>query len=279
MNLKSILSKKSKENSAKSISGINYSPLIIYLNEILKNYEYYSDTYLSFGISILGEEFYSEYSAKSALKQNLQKPYNEACSYLDISSEKCIAKKAALKYSDIIKEWFDYIQDDLKIYCNLKGREKQFNELNDLITKSYENLLNAFNNEITENQDYYSMYKFSYFLESVKIKECDYRIHNGIEGIFETLFKNRIEYVFENYSNTTEEMQKDISTYTSSFYKTAYKIYMEYLNKIEKNLEKIETDFPKLKNNENIISYLRRISNKKKKYRKEYKNDTDKRNL
>ncbi len=70
--------------------------------------------------------------------------------------------------------------ESLKTLCNLKGKIVGYRTIEELVNGCRKTFLKAFNEEISDNQDYYDMYDFDYFVDNVTIEEHDNRIGEGV---------------------------------------------------------------------------------------------------
>lgn len=248
-----------KENGYDDYSE-NHSPLATYFHNKLKNYERFSYVRLPYDSSASHKEFHSEHAAKQALKEYLRKPYDAASALVSTSNSKCVAKTTAEEYSKSIYECFEPIRDNLKTLFSLKGKSGLYENLMKLVSNSGKALRLKFEEEIVENQEYYNMYDFDYFVDRVSIEEHDYRTSEGFFKVVETLFQDSIEYTYDDFLGAVFEMEKDINDHVSSFYKSAYSEYLSYVKEIEKIFEELGTDYPEFKDKESISDYLTQIT-------------------
>lgn len=238
----------------------NHSPLATYFHNKLKGYERFSYIRLPYDSSALCKEFHSEYAAKQALKEYLKKPYDAASALVNTCNSKCVAQTTAEEYSKSICECFEPIRDNLKTLFSLKGKSGLYENLMKLVSNSGKALRLKFEEEITENQEYYNMYDFDYFVDRVSIEEHDYRTSEGFFKVVETLFQDSIEYTYDDFLGAVLEMEKDSNDHISSFYKSAYSEYLSYIKDIEKIFEELGSDYPEFKEKESISDYITRIS-------------------
>ena len=267
INLPSNVSKEMSEyalNAAKQNGyddySENHSTIATYFHNKLKSYERFSHVRLPYDSSASHKEFNSEYAAKQALKEYLKKPYDAASALVNISNAKCIARTTAEEYAKAIIECFEPIRENLKTLFTLKNKNGLYENLTKLVSNSNKALRSKFEEEISDNQEYYNMYDFNYFVDRVSIEEHDYRTSEGFFKVVETLFQDSIEYTYDDFLGAVFEMEKDINDHVSSFYKSAYSEYLSYVKEIEKIFEELGTDYPEFKEKECISDYLTRIS-------------------
>lgn len=236
------------------------SPIATYFHNKLKSYERFSHARLPYDSSASHKEFHSEYAAKQALKEYLRKPYDAASALVNTCNSKCVARTTAEEYAKTISDCFDPIRDNLKTLFALKNKSGLYDSLMKLVSGSGKILRAKFEEEITDNQEYYNMYDFDYFVDRVSVEEHDYRTSEGFFKVVETLFQDSIEYTYDDFLGAVFEMEKDINDHVSSFYKSAYSEYLSYVKEIERIFEDLGTDYPEFKDKENISDYLTRIS-------------------
>lgn len=241
----------------------NHSPLATYFHNKLKNYKRFSCISLPYDFSAITEEFRSEFTARQELVKYLKTPYDAACGIMDIKHSECIAKKTAEKYSDAVRFCFQPVMEQLKELCLLKGKPEIYDELCRLVSSCKQIFTETFEEEIRDNQDYYGMYDFNYFVDNVTIERYDYRITTGFLKFAETLLPGKIEYSYSNFFDTIYEMERDINNRASSFYKCAYNEYLSYVRKIEKMIEALGDNYPEFEKNETVSDYLTRVTHKK----------------
>ena len=235
------------------------SPLATYFHNALKSHERFYHTRLPYDSSAAHKEFNSEYAAKQALKEYLRKPYDTANALVSTNNSKCLAKSLSDEYSKIIEDCFYPVMDNLKILFSLKHKEKLYTNLENLVKNSKKTLSNAFSREIIDNQDYYDMYDFDYFVDRVTIEEHDYRTSEGVLKVIESLFPDSIEYTYDDFLDAIYEMEEDINNHTASFFKVAYNEYLAYIRQIERIFEVLGKNYPQFSENEDIFDYLARI--------------------
>ncbi|MBE7054840.1 MAG: hypothetical protein E7392_01855 [Ruminococcaceae bacterium] len=248
-----------KENGYDDYADKN-SPLAAYFHNRLKSYERFTYITLPCNYSEATKDFSSEYSAKQQLGKYLRQPYDTANEYVTVGSSKCLASAGAEEYADVIESCFEPVLYDLSMLCALRGKSRVYKEIENLVKGCREVFIKAFEKEINDNQDYYNMYDFDYFVDSVNIQEHDYRVSEGILRVIETIFTDSITYSYSNIIDTVCEMEKDINTRATSFFKSAYREYLSYVRRIEKAFEALGNDFPPFGENEPISEYLTRIS-------------------
>ena len=236
------------------------TPLASYFHNKLKSNIKVPYIRLPYDYSAYNQEFRSEYEAKQALKEYLRKPYNKASSIVNTDNSDCIARTISYEYAKIINDCFDPIKDNLKTLFALKNKSSLYDSLMKLISGSNKALRAKYEKEINDNQEYYNMYDFDYFVDRVSIEKHDYCTSEGALKIFESLFYGGIEFTYNDFLGAVFEMEKDINDHMASFYKAAYYEYLSYVDEIERIIEELGHDFPDFKENESISDYLIRIT-------------------
>ena len=98
-----------------------------------------------------------------------------------------------------------------KLY-ELHRKSDCFRTFKDKITHSSKNLLELFQTELSDNTDYYAMYRFQYFLDQVEIEEHDYRVmEGGFWRSLETLISGSIQYTISDIHTPISEMEGDLN--------------------------------------------------------------------
>lgn len=210
-------------------------------------------------------EFKSKSECILARNACIKKVYRQAENYMKPGHDSCVAKKQAKEYSEVIMNCFTPVMDILEFYCRTANQETLYKKLRDFIDKSEEQLLRLFEQEFYDNEDYYHMYKMSYFIDKVEIEENDYRISDEDEPFFrfiETVFANNIEYSFSPFE-AIYEMDKDLSGYLFTFSKAVQGEYQKYVAQIEHLLQEIGIVDDSPKENESFYDYVRRICTRK----------------
>lgn len=235
-------------------------PLATYFHNKLKNSFPFYGIRLPYNASIVSKRFKSKYTAEQELKETLKKPYDKAQSYLTVGNAISVSKTLSAYYSDFINNCFNPVIEQLKTLYSLKGKSENFNSLSELVRNSKKILLQKFEDELSNSADYYGMYKFDYFVDSVSIDKNDFRVEKGFWGALEALVGDSIDYTYSDLYSTVCEMEKDVNDRLATFYKSAYAEYLAYLGKIEKEIEVLGSDLPEFNENEDIKAYITRIT-------------------
>ena len=102
--------------------------------------------------------------------------------------------------------------DALQKLYELHRKSDCFRTFKDKITHSSKNLLELFQTELSDNTDYYAMYRFQYFLDQVEIEEHDYRVmEGGFWRSLETLISGSIQYTISDIHTPISEMEGDLN--------------------------------------------------------------------
>lgn len=222
---------------------------------------------LYYHIPITGICDYKEFDSKSecqaALKKRLQAAYDNANSYFNINSSKCLSKTVAEFYGNYIEETLTPVMNALGDLAKLCNNQNIYQELNKLVKDAIKYFESTFKEEISDNLSYYSMYDFKYFLERVDLVEED-PIYVSDENdtfflLVEKILAPARKWHYEGSLDSIMEIEKDLNTSAASFHKTAHKMYKTYVDKIEMLVEEIVQELPAMTNNESMIDYLNRI--------------------
>lgn len=209
------------------------------------------------------KEFDSKSECQAALKKRIQAAYDNANSYFDINSSKCISKTVAEFYGNYIEEVVTPITDALSDIAKLGNKQDTYQELNQLVKDARKYFENTFNEEISKNMSYYLMYDFKYFLERVDLVEED-PIYVSDENdtfflLVEKILAPSRKWHYEGSLDSIMEIEKDLNNSATSFHKTAHKNYKNYVDKIEVLVEEIVKELPAMTNDESMLDYLNRI--------------------
>lgn len=253
--------RKSNETTAESTVQANQSPLT---NAILKKLQTppYSRTYfLPTDHVPLVQEFHSERECKNTAVQCLRKSYDFAQAHVTPGNEHCIAQETADYYVRVINHCFTPIIDSLEVYCQKANKDTVYKQLRSLLDQSERTLQLAFEKELRDSFDYYSMYQFNYFVDQIEIEEHDYRINEkGFFRLFETLVAQNIEYTFIGCLEAIGEMNLDLHRNLSTFFDAAYNEYNSLVSEIEFLTNVLGTELPELADDEEIDVYIRRVT-------------------
>lgn len=203
-------------------------------------------------------EYSSKYDCKKAIDSIIQKAYDKAGNYLTVGNSCSISKEMATFYSEHIHKTFDPHMVRLQQIASISKTQFAYDELKVLIQDSYKSLLNVFEQELLDSNDYYRLYKKQYFIDLVDINEYDARTcDTGIWGGLEKLLTDKIKYrMSPEISSSVQEMQKDLNDHCTTFFHAAHEEYYNYISEIEKKLDIIGLALPNPSQDENINRYL-----------------------
>lgn len=240
--------------------GENNSPLASYFHNQLKTAIPFYNIHLPYSTSAASKRFKSKFTAQKELTELIKKPYDKAVNYITPGNSCCVAKTLSEQYAERIKANFDPIAEQLKQLYSVKGKSNEYDKLQSLVSGAKKALYQAFETELSESSDYYGMYKFDYFVESVDIEKNDYSYEEGVFKILERLIGDSVDYTYCGLFDTFMEIEKDLNYRIATFYKSAHREYITYLRKIEEKIELIGNDLPNFKENETIGDYITRIT-------------------
>lgn len=229
------------------------------INKIIQQYR------LPYDSDVCSESFDSQSECEAARNNVITKAYDKANKLFDTTSSKAISRYAAQYYSETLQELFKSVSDGLKLYCNKIGKTDVYEQIQSLMDRSYANLCDEYKKEITDNIDYYKMYKLSYFIDRVDIDELDLDADVSAEddlldfvGDIVKLFVNTKEYSLNGVYDSIFEMEKDLNQNAASFFNVAHNIYLQYISKIENLVESVGEKLSPMAENEDINTYLKR---------------------
>lgn len=211
--------------------------------------------------SDVAAEFYTSRSAcESAVRESLQETYNKAQGYVTPGSPRCIASEAASVYGKHVSRCFTPVIDRLRSWCDGIGKITVFQKLFDLTENCEENLRTIFEKELTESADYYSMYRFDYFLEQTEIDTHDFRVsEGGLFRVLETLLADNVQYTVSSLSEPVCEMEKDLNEHAAAFFRCALHLYSEYIHEILLLLDCMGKGLLPREDGEDLGTYVDRV--------------------
>lgn len=236
------------------------SSLATYFHNILKNAIPFYNIHLPYNTSAASKRFKSKFAAQKELTELIKKPYDKAVSYITPGNSCCLAKTLSEQYAERVKVYFDPIAEQLKQLYTVKGKSNEYDKLQSLVSGAGKALYQAFETELNDSSDYYRMYKFDYFVESVDIEKNDFSYEEGVFKILEMLVSDSVDYTYCGLFESFLEIEKDLNDRASTFYNSAHREYLNYLHKIEKKIELLGKEFPDFNENETIGDYITRIT-------------------
>lgn len=238
----------------------HHTALATYYHQKLKGEKIFTPHYLTNQTSLAGKFFKSKADCEKARNSAIKKAYSEAESYLTPKTANSLSKEAAEYYSKVITNAFESTLDYLKQLCDASQKPNTYHTICEKISNCNANLLELFEQELSENSDYYQLYDYDYFLEQADIEEHDYRISDDfITRTLETLFTDSIEYTIPDLYLALEEIQNDLDKYTNTFFGAAQKLYHTYISEIEALLDTIGKELPDMELNEDLHSYVEKV--------------------
>lgn len=237
-----------------------HTPLTVAIHKELSSRALDSFYRLPCDTSITTNFFTNKSECETARKRCIQKAYDEAERYFSLSSGKCVAKEAACFYSDWIEKHFTPLLDSLKQLCHMKNQDAIYEKIETWEKNCYKELKKSFEHELSSNRDFYGMYKFDYFLDQVEITTHDFRVsEGGFFKLMETAFLDNVQYTISDIYAPISEMETDLNSHATTFFKAAYAAYREHEKKLEEYVDVIGKDLPELKEKETIKEYLDRM--------------------
>lgn len=199
------------------------------MNNIENTNAYKAMLYCSLGIGKINgcERFGTRCEAKRKGKKIIDDSYLLAMGYLSDEAENSIALKTANVYGELIG----------KKYCKEDNNE----EVAVLIERAEENLKKLFDAELRENPASYQMYDKSYYMDIFTVKENDFsaKTENEFLDILGKLLGVDCDYTLEDIIDAVIEMEADVNRIAEEFFGVAYRIYLEYCERIS---DKINSD-------------------------------------
>lgn len=240
--------------------GEKNSPFATYFHNKLKSAIPFYNIHLPYSTSAASKRFKSKIAAQKELTELIKKPYDKAVNYITPGNSCCVAKTLSEQYAERIKAHFDPIAEQLKQLYSVKGKSDEYDKLYSLVNSAKKALYQAFETELNESSDYYRMYKFDYFVESVEIEKNDCSYEESVFKIIERLVSDSVDYTYCGLFGTFSEIEKDLNDRVSSFYKYAYSEYKNFLRQIEEKIELLGDKLPEFSENEMIEDYITRIT-------------------
>lgn len=213
-------------------------PLISEIREDL-NREFCDEFFLPHTYSLFKYDYLSRCEAEYARRELAKKVYCDAAKFFHPEHPECISEYAAGFYGKVISELFDKWYDELERMAEKNGMLHLFLELKQMAKESESHLKRIFNNDLSDNKEFYSVISSDRLVEKMKIKEYDYRTESGILRLLEGLAPGKFEYVIENFRETVHEMQTIVDRLAREFRRTAHSRYRKYAYKTEEYVKNI----------------------------------------
>ncbi len=237
-----------------------HCPLAAAIHAALKSYKMMDSFTLPYNASITTKQFALKATCRDAIRETIEKAYEAAENRFSAYSSKSIAKEAATFYSEEILRVLKPLINNIKRIASMTKNLDAYDSLEQLVNKSYKNLQELFNQELTDSYDYYKMYDINYFIEQVDIEKDDYRLaESGIWRLLEAAVTDRVQYSISGMYTSISELERDVNDRSSTFYNSIYKLYKEYVSLIEECIEIIGKEFPEPTTKETLLQYTERL--------------------
>ncbi len=229
----------------------------------LSGMDYYEHYFLSdYDSSVIGE-YQSEHKAKSAVEGCIRKAYTMGGALFDTKSDRCIAKEVADFYSRNLLDYYESFNAELKAVCESIGKIEEYEQVDKRIKNCHAFMYEELKKELQENQDYYEMYDFDYFVKKVDIDEIDSSIETeGIFSLIEKVFTETKTYFVSDIFTSLQELEKDVNDRASAFFRAARTSFDQLEADVEKLLEQISKELEPMQKDETVGNYLHRAVRK-----------------
>ena len=188
------------------------------------------------------DERVSKSECERRAKSVVQKVYDEASSLFSTTSTNSLSKLAYKQISETIEKELDEIQHHVRLFQNCDTIKEQMDVLQETLN------LDKFRSELKEkledeiHESYYSMYDFSYFLDSVKYESDDAEMESGFWRLLEMAATS---YSFDA-TDVYYEIENDAKKYAETYEENANRIAHDLLygkkkKKVKAVLEEIRT--------------------------------------
>lgn len=231
------LAETAAKNAGYDSFGETHNVFTTAVHEHLKINQCRSAFYTNFRLPLVTDSYHMYKSRLECQNQRdkvLKKAYQLSEEYFDINSSKSILKKAVPFYVERITDTFQPIMAELERYSRLAGKTTEFEQLQALVAGCSQTFTKEFSEEITDNEEYYKMYRFQYFQDQVEIETHD----NSIDyddftlNLFDKLL-NRPEYYCDGIFRVIQEMEEDVRDKADGFAGCAHSIYNAYVKRME----------------------------------------------
>lgn len=232
-----------------------------FFHDKMNSNKYIKSHHIFYDSSVNSKFYTSKYDCIKERDKCIKEAYDKAQKYLDSDSSLAFSKEATEYYCKRIEDAFCGYLTLLENICNATGNSEIYDALQDKIKNCRTYLGEKFVEELTDNYDYYRMYKFDYFIEQTEIEEHDFRItENGFMHLVETLFADNVQYTINGIHKAISEIQNDIDSFAGIYFNAVYNIYFSYVKDIEKLLDIIGVELPEMNENEEPRDYLKRCN-------------------
>lgn len=197
-----------------------------------------STTHLDYPSGLLTTFYKSKSSCKDARNKALKNAYTKASNMFAPYSHSSIAYDTANIYGKHLKTVILPMIDDLEDHAKKNNKMTFWEMTKPLIMEASDNLLKKYNKDLSDNENYYKMYNYSFFEGLTDIETHDYRINEtGVLKALETLFEENVEYTIVGFDKALQELNDDLELRSATFYRKAWHIYQEYIQEIVQNID------------------------------------------
>jgi hypothetical protein len=254
-----------KRDKISAITAFEYhSPLAIAFRNALTSRKRDPYYHLDFNYSNASKSYGSKYECEAARDKLISEVYQQAQKHFDPGTSTCLANEAAKFYDSEISRVFSPVLENLSTLCVLCHQKELFVKISELVRCARKRLRKKFEEELTENHDFYAMYDIDYFRDKTVIEKYDYRIaNNDLIRFLEKIATDHIQYTITGWCCSLPELEDDLNKHSSTFFSAAYAEYQNYISDIVDLLEKLGNDFPKFDEGESLSDYISRMCIKK----------------
>lgn len=236
----------------------NHSVLTSYIHKLLSDRIHSTYKRVSYDNSIVSRDYTTYTEAHAVAEKMVEKAHAEANKYLSTGYSECVADEFSKLYAGVTKTAFEDVLSDFSKLCLVYDKKDEYQKIEKLINGAKKSLKEEFEEELDENPDFYSMYKLSYFIDSIDVDEYDSRISEGFVRVLEGLFTDSVFYGISSVYGIINEIETDLNDKLSTYARTCGEIYEKYVAEIEKVFEQLSETLPAMKQNENIRDYISR---------------------
>lgn len=196
---------------------------------------------LAFNSHVIVKDYTFKAEAKKAIKNTLSETYDSANALFDKNNKKCIVKDIVDFYISKLQKFYGGFKDALQAFCKAKGFDDEIKMIEDIIGGCKQFLEKELYEDLSENEYYYEMYDFSYFVDQVEVQK-----------IF-------TEYTLSsNIIDARAEMEKDANEKAASLHGVAQDSFNRLVDELTNVFDVIGKDLSDSDKDETISDYLKR---------------------
>ncbi len=218
-----------------------HNPLACKVHRALYDTSYYYYYRLEFDTRAVIKDYTFKSEAKKAIKYTLSKTYDSANALFNKNNKECIVKDVVDFYTSKFQKVYGEFKGVLNDYCKAKGYDEEMNKIDSIVGSCKQFLEKELYDDLTDNEYFYEMYDFSYFVDQVEVQ------------------KLLTEYTMSSdVLNARAEMEKDANEKATSLHRFAKERFNKLVDELTNVFDVIGKDLSDSDKDETISDYLKR---------------------